>query len=159
MEEREVPAEPRRCEAVALLPAFHITYKDLEEHVFAAGCHQCEFNELHQKSGGGVTYLEDCRQRMLDAFVFNSHGRRRLTMYEGRVDQAIADRGPAYDWTASSGPRVTNSDGQPRRKLTSQDASSTGLVQPTRVGVRGAPAISFDLPSGTQGSRHTTCPT
>ena len=68
------------------------------------------------------------------------HGRRRLEMYEGRVDQAIADRGPEHVWAAGSGPRVVSSDLQPRREPTSHTASSSGLAPPARVGVQG----SFD---------------
>ena len=58
-----------------------------------------------------------CRQRMVDALMSTPHGRRRLEMCEGRVHQAIADRGPEHVWAAGSAPRVMSSDlqaGSPR---------------------------------------------
>ena len=41
---------------------------------------------------------------------------RRLELCEGHIDQAIADRGPDYDWAAGSSLRAMSSDGQPRRE-------------------------------------------
>ena len=58
-----------------------------------------------------------CRQRIVDAFMSTPHGRRGMEMCEGRVDQAIADRGPEHVWAAGSAPRVMSSDlqaGSPR---------------------------------------------
>ena len=153
IEEQGTPAEPRSREIADLPKAFRIAYKDFVEPGFSAGCPQCEHNELHQKSRGGVTHSDGCRQRMMDALMGTPHGRRRLERYESRVDQAIADRGPEHVWTAGSGPRVLSSDLQPRRETTSHAASSSGLAPPARVGVRGALVVPSDeLPSETPGA-------
>ena len=39
-----------------------------------------------------------CRQRLMDALMTTPSGQRRLEAYEDKVDHAIADRGPDFDW-------------------------------------------------------------
>ena len=152
-EEQGTPAEPRSREIADLPKAFRIAYKDLVEHGFTTDCPQCEHNELYQKSRGGFMHTDGCRKRLMDALMSTPAGRRRLETYESRIDQAIADRGPEHAWTAGSGPRVLSSDLQPRREATGHAASSSGLAQPTHVGVRGALVVPSDeLPSETPGA-------
>ena len=97
-------------------------------------------------------------------------GRRRLEVYEDKVDHAIADRGPEYDWqpggarverASSSGPQPATDQEQPRREdvthheieAANQGPARREPMREIRVGVWGPMGGPTDeLPSETPGS-------
>ena len=94
-------AEPADAESRTMNPlpqAFRINYSDLEEHGFTRECQQCEYNQFHRKSRPGLSHTATCRKRLLDALMSTPAGRQRLEIYEEKIDNAIADRGPDFDW-------------------------------------------------------------
>ena len=90
--------ERRARDEIPLPRAFRITYGDLVEHGFTVECPQCMYNEQNQRSKPGISHSNICRQRLLDALLSTPAGRRRFEAYEEKIDQAIADRGPEYEW-------------------------------------------------------------
>ena len=90
--------ERRARDEIPLPRAFRITYGDLVEHGFTVECPQCMYNEQNQRSKPGISHSNICRQRLLDALLSIPAGRRRFEAYEEKIDQAIADRGPEYEW-------------------------------------------------------------
>ena len=78
--------------------AFRINYADLMAHGFAKDCPPCDHNIFHQKSETGHVHTTACRRRILDALMPPAEGRKRVDVYQAKVDHAIADRGPEYNW-------------------------------------------------------------
>ena len=152
--------------------AFRINYADLTTYGFTKDCPQCDFNMMHQKSRQGQTHTAMCRRRILDAMLATPEGRQRLEVYESKVDQAIADRGPDYKWQTGGArvelappsriqdeqPRrevVVNEDERPRREAVPnrEEFSRHEPAQESRVGVWGPMGGPTDeLPSETPGS-------
>ena len=164
--------------------AFRINYADLTTYGFTKDCPQCDFNMMHQKSKPGQIHTATCRRRILDAMLATPEGRKRLEVYESKVDHAIADRGPDYNWRTGGArvelappsriqPRaedeqhrretVAKEDEQPRREAmpNREDFARHEPTQESRVGVWGPMGGPTDeLPSETPGSssavdRHT----
>ena len=152
--------------------AFRINYADLTTYGFTKDCPQCDFNMLHQKSKPGQAHTAMCRRRILDAMMATPEGRRRLEVYEDKVDHAIADRGPEYKWQTGGarvelapppGPQPRAEDEQPRREAVPnrEEFARHEPMRESRVGVWGPMGGPTDeLPSETPGSssavdRHT----
>ena len=124
--------------------AFKIAYQDLVEHGFTRDCPQCEHNELHGKSKPGLSHTNPCRKRFLDALMTTANGRQRLEAYEQRIDKAIADRGPEYEWQPG---------GPGSGKAAALGADGSGLVRATAAEMQPAtpvmaPGTPVMVPSG-----------
>ena len=124
--------------------AFRIAYQDLVEHGFTRDCPQCEHNELHGKSKPGLSHTNPCRKRFLDALMTTPNGRQRLEAYEQRIDKAIADRGPEYEWQPG---------GPGSGKAAALGADGSGLVRATAAEMQPAtpvmaPGTPVIVPSG-----------
>ena len=124
--------------------AFRIAYQDLVEHGFTRDCPQCEHNELHGKSKLGLSHTNPCRKRFLDALMTTPNGRQRLEAYEQRIDKAIADRGPEYEWQPG---------GPGSGKAAALGADGSGLVRATAAEMQPAtpvmaPGTPVIVPSG-----------
>ena len=113
-------AEARGRASTPLPQAFRINYADLEEHGFTRECQQCEYNQFHRKSKTGLSHTATCRKRLLDALMTTPAGRRRLETYEEKIDHAIADRGPDFDWETG-------------RQRPSEAAAEAAATTPTTV--------------------------
>lgn len=98
LRDAEERREQRKGVEIPVPKAFRITYNEIVEHRFTENCPQCKNNERHRKSKPGVSQTNACRQRLQDALMSTPPGQKRLELCEGRIDPAIADRVPDYEW-------------------------------------------------------------
>ena len=145
-ENADASVEPAEPPQPGPMPhAFRIAYQDLVDHGFTRGCQQCEHNELHGKSKPGLSHTNACRKRLLEALLGTPNGRLRLEAYEQRIDKAIADRGPEYDWQPG---------GPGSGKAAAMGADGSGLVRASATST----TTTGPAAAGTEEVRETTAP-
>ena len=90
----DIPPLPRRLK---------ITMKTLQEYGYSEGCMQCDHIRRYGETKPGLTHMETCRQRIVEAMINTPEGKARIDQHEDRVNKAIAARGP-QEATAATPP-------------------------------------------------------
>ena len=108
---REPAAAAAAAETAAppSLRRFRIQHSDLSKHGYTDGCVQCQHIQRSGKTRAGTQHSDVCRARVIEAISRSDVGRQRLSDYDARLTQSMAEHVEHADRAAP--PAVPGGDG------------------------------------------------